>query len=1344
MGTPLRGRSSYLTLAVLVVCLSAGGLGAPALAAEPDGKSADEWHLYGGNAVRSRQASGSAPFLEPRWEKGFVRTEDAKTWLDQAADALKAAGRPVLSGGVPITVTIKRNQAIPLVIYRSHWGVHAVNADTGELFWEAGSHWSLDWMVRDPGKQPAVSAWVNFYLKQQPAVLLGNSTLGTLSTNGTHAFVVESLAVPPPPAVPNGMDFDGRRNLGGYARYGQAIADAIQHGRLQAFDLITGKLIWELGGIGARNEKAELTDCHFLSAPLPFDGKLYVLIEKDLELRLAALNPETGKVFSTQTLAAVATKMGPQPIRRIQAAHLACADGIMVCPTNAGAVVGVDLASASVAWAHAYRSPEDVPATPVQPELPRLRRLGQMQVPFQPLGSFWHVTAPIIHDGKVVFTAPDSRSIHCLRLRDGSKVWSQKAVEHDCYLGGVIENKVLIVGSRSCRALSLDKGETVWSLETGMPSGQGIAANNIYYLPLKEGVKSKVPEVCAIDVATGIIAGHSKSRKKIIPGNLLFCQGDLLSQTATTIAVFPQLKTKLRTIDERLRKDPTDAVGLYERATLRMDDGNLAGAAADLVQVLSGSPPQDLLPRTQVKLYEALTELLGRDFNAGEKYLADYRQLLTLEIPPDKSGLKKLDPLPRIEQRQIIYQTLLARGREKQGKLVEALQACLDLAGPDMRSGMLLALDGAGPRVTRLVWARARIGALLTRANAEQRKELEEAIRKRWEALRDSKDLDALRDFAAVLPASAVGRDILLALSDRLVEKQAFVQADLCLQELRRQTNDPLQAAQALERLVQLCARRGLLADSVAYARVLAHDYPELVVRDGKTGAALLAELANDKRYLPYLADQPRFPADVKLKAHDERGPFPLLTRFYSFSPEAEPGVILPSLRSTRFNLRFDIHALELIDSATGQVRASISLTRTNFENMIAATDQATTSRYHYQTLGHLVLLPIGHMVFAIDLVNRKVIWEKHLAVHNEQQDPEAQSAHEQLGVDPRDGSLLITYPGGWRQRFGGRGVLQPSACCLTTYNGLLAVDPATGRTLWLRDDLRSPAYLFADARHVFVVETNQAGQPASTRVLQLSDGRDVSVPDFTAQYTTNQGIVGGALLLADTGPMSELTLHLHDVVTGKDRWKQTFSAGWTLLRSLDPDVTAILDSKGVLKVLRLADGKLVGEAALDARKIDGYQSASLLSDDRCWYVATDKGQDAQTANLGGVQANVPIGSGLLSVPVHGFLHAIDRNTGKVRWYTPVEKQRLLLEQFHTSPVVVLASRHKVQRNAGQQIIEMAALLVINKSNGKRLYDKDVNSQDSQIHAVNVDPVRKRVDVNTVPLRVSVQVDPDK
>jgi hypothetical protein len=313
-------------------------------------QATDEWPLYGGNPSRSGKGSGGAPFMESLWKNQTVRTEETKQWLAQAASLMQQRHQPMLSGFFPVTATVmKDGKKLPLVIYRSHWGIHAVHMKTGATQWEDISHWSMDRMVRDPNKHPAVSAWVNFYIQQRPSVLLENSTVGSLSADTNYAYMVEDLAVPPP-TFPNGMDFDGRWNQGGFARYGQAVADAIQHSRLQAFDLGRGKLIWVLGGKLAG--KGELDGCFFRSAPLPLDGQLHVLIEKDQGFRLATLNPLKGIVLSVLPLAPAPTKLGGEPYRRVRAAHLAYADGLLVCPTYAGIICGVDLLSNTMVWTY--------------------------------------------------------------------------------------------------------------------------------------------------------------------------------------------------------------------------------------------------------------------------------------------------------------------------------------------------------------------------------------------------------------------------------------------------------------------------------------------------------------------------------------------------------------------------------------------------------------------------------------------------------------------------------------------------------------------------------------------------------------------------------------------------------------------------------------------------------------------------------------------------------------------------------------------------------------------------------------------------------------------------------
>src|SRR5581483_11922350 len=250
--------------------------------------------------------------------------------------------------------------------------------------------------------------------------------------------------------------------------------------------------------------------------PISVGGKLYALNEKnppngstlgDAELRLVCIDPakrdaqnRPAIVRPPQLLGMVNQqhRVANDMSRRLFAVHLAYGEGILVCPTNAGEVFGVDLMTRSLVWSYPYRE-----------EPPRMQRVGPTNgavpvfpgrgIPQTPLGgrtiANWKSAPPAIADGKVVFTAPDATSVHCINLRDGTPVWKRPQLDGDLYLAGVYQGRVLVVGKHVVRAYHLKDGQEAWKLNTGeLPSGQGVASNGIYYLPLEKG------EILAIDI----------------------------------------------------------------------------------------------------------------------------------------------------------------------------------------------------------------------------------------------------------------------------------------------------------------------------------------------------------------------------------------------------------------------------------------------------------------------------------------------------------------------------------------------------------------------------------------------------------------------------------------------------------------------------------------------------------------------------------------------------------------------------------------------------------------------------------------------------------------------------
>jgi hypothetical protein len=555
------------------------------------------WPLYGGDVRRSAQGIGGAPFLVRKWSRSTVNAhsesyrggevranhrEDSPAYphLRNAEKWFDKRNQPLLSSFAPIAVTVtKGGEKEPLLIYKDYWGINAFNMRTREWAWDSPASWSLERMLgkhADARNQQALTGWLDFYVGSQnqwPQILFENSTATSLSSDGKFVYVIDDFAVPPPDQRMNPHLRADRE-----PRYGPEINDAIRHNCLQAYSLQTnGKLTWEVG------EKGELADTSFLGAPLVLGGRLYVLTEKDGELRLVCLNAEAGgEVLWTQSLAQTRVSLKEDSLRRTQAAHVAYGNGILICPSNAGAVFGVDLLSRRMAWVYPYRD-KSGPVIDAERHLPGrnpdARVIGGKSTPITdaerqawrlppgvvyttpggrdirggPVATLaWRVTAPMIHDDKLVFTPPDHPSLHCLSLRDGSPLWTHEKKDDDLYLAGVYGEKVLIVGKRTVRALNLATGASLWTLETGSPSGQGIASNNVYYLPLKTSMQAKQPEICAIDLTSGHIVSHIRSRPKgrdtsdlEVPGNLLFFEGDLISQTPWEVVAYPQLQVQI-------------------------------------------------------------------------------------------------------------------------------------------------------------------------------------------------------------------------------------------------------------------------------------------------------------------------------------------------------------------------------------------------------------------------------------------------------------------------------------------------------------------------------------------------------------------------------------------------------------------------------------------------------------------------------------------------------------------------------------------------------------------------------------------------------------------------------
>ncbi|MEI7684974.1 MAG: PQQ-binding-like beta-propeller repeat protein, partial [Planctomycetota bacterium] len=714
---------------------------------QPIAFSLYDWPMIRGNYANSAQANGSPPLLDqPLWIRKLLLDNDpiinepryheyeraVKSQID--AVLANADNNIVMPGVFPISANGR-------LVFRAYGELRCValanegpDIKPGDTLWRSSDmDGSLNQILQqkkapETDLRDVVQPWLANYEKF-PGLpgfanfLFENTTLGVISTDHQNVYAIDDLAIPSPDNL-----FQANNPFMGIQRPNipSKIRPYLMQNCLYAFNLQQGNAVWSLGSFNSKDAKDEFTDSHFLGAPMSIGGKLYVLNEKhqgelgDAELRLVCIDPnkiEKGRPAIVQPIQVLGSvdqrnRVTHAITRRINGVQLAYGEGILVCPTNAGEVLGVDLMSRSLAWAYPYRE-----------RVPEERNHGNPNIANRPFInpnipsnlastvtlSKWKSTPPAIVDGKIVFTAPDADSVHCINLHDGTPRWKVGRLDGDLYFAGIVNKRVLLVGKNHMRALNLDDGRQVWSLTTGdVPSGQGVASAGVYYQPLKKG------EILAVDVDRGVIKAHNRAKNSnFSPGNLMFSDGAVVTVTPFDVIAYPQLLAKLEVADAAVKNDPRNAEKLIVRGEILLADGQVQRAVNDLQQALEQKLPATLATRGKNRLYDALTDLLQADFTtASSKYLEEYRQLCDLGDTPREKQL-----------RQAKYFRIVGHGREAQGNLIEAFQNYKDFGSLPIHREMggVAALDDPSHKVPVDVWLRGRVSSMFARATPEQR-----------------------------------------------------------------------------------------------------------------------------------------------------------------------------------------------------------------------------------------------------------------------------------------------------------------------------------------------------------------------------------------------------------------------------------------------------------------------------------------------------------------------------------------------------------------------------------------------------------------------------------------------
>lgn len=1354
-----------------------------------------------GNASHTAIGDGGAPFLDPLYTRSMMtRTEDFPegiTWIQQNVNEVikglkPAKGEVAIPSFFPVSAQnllfTRTYDGIFAYVTKNGFSNHGHPAKAGDLYWFAEAKGSLASIMSADNSSDAKARFQQYRDQfQLKNILFENPLIGSMTHDGQNLYAVDDIALPAPPTVsdPN-MGFINPGAMPSITSMG-VDRDFAEGNRLVALNMITGNLVWQLGNTRSApvlsEEEEDKTDnplllmsnCYFLGPPLPVNGKLYVLFEKSGRMRLACLDPlkvrhyqvpdgkpsdKAPELVWSQRLGEPNMKLPLDTIRRFQCSYLAYSEGVMICPTNAGAVVAVDVMSRSLLWARSYRSIKPTDNVRGVPGGARIIRRAGSQPATQTLLSpdRYRASAPIISNGRVVFSSFDSESVDCLDLRTGDLIWTEPRRSGDLYVGGAIADKVVIVGKQSVRAVNLygkprEKGSSggkeeavvAWrDLRIGNPAGHGIASKGgVYYLPLADSPDSKQPAIWAIDVAKGTVQAKATYRKKADPdgppvllGNLIFHEGQLISQTPTAIEVFPQTGLKKEEMDRLLKANPHDPVGLVARGEINMDNGNISAAIADFKEASKHNPPEDANRRLRDKLYIAYTELLRKDFTAGESFLDEYRQLcdVTVDAEDPKAKQQQIDEGFRRKQ---IYLRLMATGREAQGKLDQAFDFYMQFANLGDNKQLVTIDDETYGQTRPDVWARGKIAAMIQNAtDAKVREPLERRVAQEWDAVRKADTLDTLTEFVRSFGDHfPVGREAQLVLAEKKIATRSDEdarEAQSLLLKVWATSPEPELSARAIETLARLMTTRGMMDDAVALYAKLGEEFAETTIRDGKTGADFFNDLLTDKRLLPYL-EPTRVPLPERIKVKHVMGSSGGTSNLLYLDPEG-----------TEDNPFYKRNRIVLQGSGNGQWELRV-LDRTTDEQKARFTGlafYAPTGVPHHrvaQAFGQLLLVHTGSKVICFDLAEKKQLWE-----FNPIGDLKLDTNRYGWNGQPIDEEDVFIPLGadGTKLGIGRATTINANIACILHRDGLVGIDPMTGSKLWARNNVNSHAIVFGDARHVFVVERGNDNRFSRTRVFQTSDGKPVeAAPDFS-RFLNNDlllNYVGRNLLVTEEVEKSRV-LRLYDPLTGRDIWKKTFSAGSTVLESIDPEFTSAIQPDGKFEVLAVKSGKLVFSGSIDAANVPAHtkdlQKPVLLVDRERFYLVLNTNKSANA------QRNYYNMQYIKYLPVTGAIYCYDRTSKQRLWFTDklFVGQQLVVDRFDELPALVASTSAQADDGTNQWVHRM---IIADKANGRLRYLQN-HTSNSYLQSVITDPKNASAKVGRYDMYWEITPDTDK
>lgn len=586
-------------------------------------------------STRRKESVADAPLLTALWKVRLAEYPEFEDLITHLEELDRAMERPSIPAAMPLVVGEK-------ILCRTLRSLIAIDAQTGKRLWETPPETLWDIFLNSASG--INMEWLPVIEQAVRLRVWGDATAGGLSSNGELVFVVEELGWPSAAFYPGVVL--GRRSAG-------ETRSPQDWNTLTAYEIHTGKRRWQIVGRLSR-PGGGVEKIFFLGAPLCVNERLFVLGYSEGEIRLLELEANSGKRVWQLPLAAI-----DRPITenwRLRTAGLSPCyhKGILVCPTGARALVGVDILARRLAWLFSYHDKSDSAAEGRGIDFNLAMPIGA-GLPPAVAGR-----TSLIAGDFVIFAGMDSSHIFCLHLPTGRLIWALPRGEV-LYIGGVYEGQVLLVEPKALRLVGLDPGDaqarpgpqaasgestqlrnlpprgTVtpvtsrWSAGELRPQerrlqlshGGGVAGIGYqngpkYFLPLVSG------EIAEVDLSRLEVVNILRSVRPVPLGNLVASHGRVLSLSGTGLVMFPDAASLRETVDSRLAADPNDLRARLTLAKILVHEGNYRQAWEELKNLWQ----REKSPEVREWLREVSLAGLRSDFSYFVTRVPEFEQLV--------------------------------------------------------------------------------------------------------------------------------------------------------------------------------------------------------------------------------------------------------------------------------------------------------------------------------------------------------------------------------------------------------------------------------------------------------------------------------------------------------------------------------------------------------------------------------------------------------------------------------------------------------------------------------------------------------------------------------------------